>query len=88
MISQIGISPTDDNVYNFDAFEFVENGGKYYILCDEGYFSIDGIENFIPCDTFYIIRNEDEDRFEISIEDFEKIKDILLSTQDQSFLPF
>jgi len=83
MIDQITLSQKEDYNYQFDNFEFVvngdEHGDQYYILCEEGYFAIDSLENFLFHDNNYIIINEDDDKFEISIEDFEKIKGIMFN---------
>lgn len=80
MLNKIDISDEDTHVFQFDAFEFVLHKENSYILCEEGYFAIEGLHNFKKIDeSTYIIINEEEDKFIIDEDDFEKIKEIYIN---------
>lgn len=74
---QLEISPEDENVFEFDTFELVLHSSGNYLLCDEGYFAIEGLESFKPFDADFVVVN-DESKFFITAEDFEKVKEIYL----------
>lgn len=79
MITSIDIDNKEENVYTFKDFELVIHEEISYILCDSGYFTIEGLESFKKADeNQYIIFNDDNDKFLISEEDFEKVKAIYL----------
>jgi hypothetical protein len=79
MITQIDVSQMDESVFTFDNFEFVLYSDSSYILSDEGYFLIEGLQSFKKIDDItYILINEEGDKMIISEQDFEKIKDIYL----------
>ncbi len=79
MLDSIEVDEKDEQVFSFGTFEFVMHGDYSYILCDEGYFSIDGLQSFKKVDeNTYLVINEEDDKFLIMEEDFEKIKDIYL----------
>jgi hypothetical protein len=80
MIDSIQVD-TDENVFYFDTFELVFHTSGNYLLCDEGYFGIDGLENFIKSDKDdfdgYLLINEFDKKY-ITVEDFEKIKELYI----------
>jgi hypothetical protein len=80
MINKIELADKDISIFKFDNFELILNEDNInYILCQNGYFPVDGLISFIKIeDNNYIIKNEDNDKFVISNEDFEKIKEIYL----------
>lgn len=78
MLDKIEISEQDEHVFEFNNFEVTVYKNEMYILSDEGYFSIEGLQTFKKVDDNYIIINEDRDKMIISDEDFEKIKEIYL----------
>jgi len=73
----IKIDENDEKVFEFPEFEIVISRNGNYLLCEEGFFIIDGLENFKKFDSQYVILNE-EDKFFITEEDFEKIKEIYI----------
>jgi hypothetical protein len=79
MLDKIEVSEQDELVFEFDNFELTIYNNEGYILSEEGYFPVEGLQSFKKMDdTNYIIINEDGDRIIISEEDFEKIKEIYL----------
>lgn len=78
MLDKITISEQDEHVYQFDNFEFVYYKGDSYILGENGYFPVDGLQDFKKIDNDYIVIYED-DKLIINEEDFEKIKNIILN---------
>jgi hypothetical protein len=80
MIDNIEVSEKEESLFQFDNFEFVLHGNDCYILSDDGYFIIEGLQSFKKMDELtYIIINEEGDKMLISEEDFEKIKEIYLT---------
>jgi hypothetical protein len=79
MLDKIEVSEQDELVFEFDSFELTIYNNEGYILSEEGYFPVEGLQSFKKMDeNTYIISNEDGDRIIISEEDFEKIKEIYL----------
>jgi hypothetical protein len=79
MLDKIEVSEQDELVFEFDNFELTVYNNEGYILSEEGYFPVEGLQSFKKMDeNTYIISNEDGDRIIISEEDFEKIKEIYL----------
>jgi hypothetical protein len=79
MLDKIEVSEQDELVFEFDNFELTVYNNEGYILSEEGYFPVEGLQIFKKIDeNTYIISNEDGDRIIISEEDFEKIKEIYL----------
>lgn len=80
MIDKIEVSEVDENVFEFNQFEFVYYDGDSYILSEEGYFPIEGLQTFKKVDEYnYIVINEEGEKIIIKEEDFEKIKQIYLT---------
>jgi hypothetical protein len=75
----IEIDENDEFVYEFPEsdFELVLHSSGDYLLCENGYFPVNGLGSFKPFDNQYVILNEDS-KFFITEEDFEKIKQIYL----------
>ena len=78
MIDKVEVSEHDEQVFKFDSFEFVLHKEVSYILSDSGYFIIDGLNSFKFVDDIIYIINEDQDKFIITEEDFQKIQDIYI----------
>jgi len=74
---QLQVEDEEENVFEFDNFELVLHSSGSYLLCEEGFFSVDGLDSFKPFDDQYVIVNtEDNSKFFLTAEDFEKIKEI------------
>jgi len=72
------IDDTFEQVFEFETFEIVLSKNGNYLLCDAGFFPIEGLESFKLISEQYIILNTDGDTFFISEEEFEKIKEIYI----------
>lgn len=79
MIDQIIVNDKDELCFNFDNFEFILFDIDNYILCDSGYFVVEGLQSFLPHEEGYIIHNEEGDTFIITEEQFEQVKEIIIT---------
>ena len=75
MSLNLDLDNSDEHVFEFDSFELVMHNTGNYLLCEEGFFVITGLENFCEFNEGYVIVNEN-DKFFITADDFEKIKEI------------
>lgn len=79
MISKIDISNFDDEIYNFDTFECIWTDQGWYILTDDYFFELKSIDDIKQEDDHYIIVSEDkEDKFVLTMEDYQIIANLLL----------
>jgi len=77
---QIDIDENEEEVYEFGTFELVLHKSGSYLLSEEGYFAVSGLDSFLKFDDQYVIINVEDStsKFFITAEDFEKVKDIYL----------
>ena len=78
MIYEIIVNDKDELCFNFDNFEFILFGDNNYLLCDEGYFVVEGLQSFHQLENGWSIRNEERDEFILTDEQFELVKEIIL----------
>lgn len=78
MIDEIIVNDKDELCFYFDNFEFILFGDNNYLLCDEGYFVVEGLQSFHQLENGWSIRNEERDEFILTDEQFELVKEIIL----------
>jgi len=71
---ELEIINTEEKIFEFDTFELALHPSGNYILCEEGYFAVDGLESFKPFNDQFVIINEENEKFFIDSNEFEKIK--------------
>jgi hypothetical protein len=78
-LQTIAIDSEDEQVFEINEFELVLHSTGDYILCEDGYFALNGLESFKPFnDQFVIINSEDNSKFFLTAEEFELVKQAYL----------
>lgn len=78
MSLNLAIEQDDEDVYEFHSFELVMHSSGNYLICEEGYFVVNGLGSFKPFDDQYVIINDQDDKFFITQDEFEQVKGIYL----------
>lgn len=82
-MDSISLSDQDEECYLFDNFELVFENDVTYILSDNGFFLIDKIDDIRPYHDHYIIV-DDQDRQEITAEEFARISSLFKEKENGS----